>query len=266
MRAPWLPDWRALMARAPALPVPGGDGYVYWVADSHLGDLRAPPAEFIAMLGRLEQPRAVVFLGDLFTVWLAPPKFREPGAQAVLDGFAALRRRGARVIFVVGNREFFVPADAARARAWGLPFDAVVPGAAVLEWSGRRYGITHGDLASRKDLPYLRWRWVCRSRPFEALFRALPGPLAHRLARRLERALALTNREIKIQYPADELRAFAQAVLPGLDGFFIGHFHRDETLAVPGQPGTLRIVPDWHARKAVLRLDARHRLETLRPG
>ena len=254
------------MARAPVFDAPGGDGYVYWIADSHVGDKLSPTAAFATMLRGLEKPRAVVFLGDLFTVWLAPPKFREPGAQAVLDAFADLRRRGSMVIFVVGNREFFIPPDPARARAWGLPCDGVVPGAAVLTWQGRKYGMTHGDLASRKDTPYLRWRFVSRSRPFEALFRALPGALARALARRLERALANTNRAIKITYPEDELRAFAQAVLPGLDGFLIGHFHRDETLTVTGQKGALRIVPDWHSRKVIVRMDAQHRQETLDLG
>ncbi|GIT73891.1 MAG: hypothetical protein Ct9H300mP28_37050 [Pseudomonadota bacterium] len=27
------------------------------------------------MLGQLEDPHTVVFLGDLFVIWLAPPKF-----------------------------------------------------------------------------------------------------------------------------------------------------------------------------------------------
>jgi UDP-2,3-diacylglucosamine pyrophosphatase LpxH len=206
------------------------------------------------MLERLERPRVVVFMGDLFTVWLAPPKYREPVAQRVMDGFAALRSRGARTVFVVGNREFFLPRSPAEAQRWGLPFDAIVPGAAVLTWGGRRYGFTHGDLVNRRDAQYLKWRRLSRSRAFEALFRAMPAALARRIARRLERSLATTNREIKIQYPEDELRAFAQAVLPGLDGFFIGHFHRDEVIAAPGLSATLRIVPDWHARKVLLRL------------
>jgi UDP-2,3-diacylglucosamine hydrolase len=255
MAAPWMPDWAALMKHALPIDLPPGDGYLYLIADSHLGDRRAPPGEFVAMLRGLERPRAVVFLGDLFTVWLAPPKYREPVAQEVLAGFQSLRDRGAYTVFVVGNREFFLPRSAAEAQRWGLPFDAIVPGAAVLTWAGRRYGLTHGDLASRHDLPYLKWRWLARSWPFEAAFRAMPAGLARRIARRLERSLATTNREIKIQYPAEDLQAFAQAVVPGLDGFFIGHFHRDEVIVVPGQTAALRIVPDWHARKVVLRVE-----------
>lgn len=250
----WMPDWSTLTANALAVNVPRGGGFVYLIADSHLGGPAAPIEPFIAMLGGLEQPSAVVFLGDLFTVWLAPPKYREPAAQRVLDAFGALREQGARTVFVVGNREFLLPATSETARAWGIPFDAIVPGAAVLAWAGRAYGLTHGDLVNRRDTQYLRWRRLSRSRAFTTLFQAMPGGLARRLARVLERSLAQTNREIKIQYPVDELEAFARAVLPGLDGFFIGHFHRDETITVPGLSATLRIVPDWHARRTVLRL------------
>lgn len=262
----WIPDWSALTANALAVNVPHGDGYVYLIADSHLGGAAAPVEPFIAMLDALEMPRAVVFLGDLFTVWLAPPKYREPTAQRVLDAFGALRDRGAHTVFVVGNREFFLPATAQEAQIWGIPFDTIVPGAAVLSWAGRTYGLTHGDLVNRRDAQYLRWRRLSRSRPFAALFLAMPGGLALRLSRALERSLAQTNREIKIQYPVDELEAFARAVLPGLDGFFIGHFHRDETITVPGLSAALRIVPDWHARRTVLRLHPGGAVERLRFG
>jgi len=270
-----MPDWSALMARALPVAVPGGEGFVYLVADSHLGtvppgspggDWRAPPEPFIAMLAQLERPKAVVFLGDLFTVWLAPPKYREPMSQRVLDAFGTLHRKGVATVFVVGNREFFLPGSGTAAQKWGIPFDTIVPGAAVLSWAGRRYGISHGDLASRIDIPYLKWRWFSRSWPFAALFRAMPAALARRIARKLERSLAQTNREIKVQYPEADLHAFAQAVVPGLDGFFIGHYHRDEVFPVPGTTATLRIVPDWHARKTVLRLSADGTVEYVRFG
>jgi UDP-2,3-diacylglucosamine hydrolase len=254
------------MTQALAVTVPEGKGFVYLVADSHLGSPAAPIEPFIEMLGALEQPRAVVFLGDLFTVWLAPPKYREPAAQKVLDAFGALQSQEVSTVFIVGNREFFLPAATETLRRWKIPFDAVAPGAAVLSWAGRRYGLTHGDLVNRRDAQYLRWRKLVRSRLFSALFLAMPAGPARRIARALEQSLAQTNREIKIQYPADELDAFARAVLPGLDGFFIGHFHQDRIISVPGMSAVLRIVPDWHARRTVLRLHNGGDVERLRFG
>jgi len=258
----WQPDWRRLMAEAPELTLEAADGYVYLVADSHLGHRRAPPEGFLAMLEQLPQARLLVLLGDLCKVWLALPKFWDGRARRLMDGLHALRARGVPIWFVVGNREFFVPRDAAAAQRLGLPFDAVVPDAAVLAWGGRRYGLSHGDLVNRQDAQYLRWRRVARSRGFAAAFNLVPGPLARRMAQALESAMASTNQEIKIRYPSDELEAFAASVLKGLDGFFIGHFHRDETIHAPGHDASLRIVPDWFSRKQVLRLqrDGQHEL------
>lgn len=252
----WKPDWGKLRAEALEIQLPPkAGGHVYVIADAHLGDARAEPEDFLAMLARLPKARAIVFLGDLFKVWLAPPKFWNAPVRAVMEGFARLREAGVPIVFVVGNREFLLPADAAGAARLNLPFDWVVHGMAVLSWGGRRYGLTHGDLVNREDAQYLRWRGVSRGRILTFLFRAMPGALARAVANRLEASLANTNQAIKIRYPESELRAFAEAVTPGLDAVLIGHFHRDETFPPAPGRGYLRIVPDWFSRKTLLRLD-----------
>ena len=253
---PWMPDWGAMLAEAPEFSVGGADGYVYLIADAHLGDARAAPEPFLAMLGQLPEARAIVFLGDLFKVWLALPKYWNSDVRAVIEGFRRLREAGSEIVFVVGNREFLLPRSDAAVQNLGLPFDHVVHGMCVVEWGGRRYGLTHGDVVNRGDRQYLRWRRFSRGPLVSGAFRAMPGPVARGIAVWLEGALARTNREIKIRYPAAEVSAFAQAVTPGLDGFFIGHFHRDETLPSGTGRGFLRIVPDWFSKRAVLRLDA----------
>lgn len=272
-RTSFRPDWRAMLANAvdgdgedpgyQALKLDGEQGYVYWIADAHLGDAKAPPAVFLDMLERLTDARVVVFLGDLFQVWLAYPHFWDNATREVLAGFARLREKGVKLVFVRGNREYFLPAGAARVSRRGLPFDAVVLEAGVLRWGKRRYGMTHGDLLNRNDTGYLKWRRFSRSAGFEFFFRVLPGFAARWLANRLEVLLSKSNREIKIQYPLEELEAFSALALPGMDGYFIGHFHREETIAISGQKGVLRIVPDWLSQRRVYRLDAKGNIEVL---
>jgi UDP-2,3-diacylglucosamine hydrolase len=251
----WRPDWRRLLAEAPEIPVPEGAGALYVVADAHLGDERSAPEPFLRMLSSLPEARMLVFLGDLFKVWLAPPKFWSAPVRDVIAGFRRVRDAGVPIVFVVGNREFLVPAEGAAARQMGLPFDRIVPGMATLRWGTRRYGLTHGDLVNRQDRAYLKWRRFSRGRLMSGLFRSLPGPVARGIASWLEASLARTNRPIKIRYPEEEVRAFAETVTPGLDGFLIGHFHLDITVPAARGRGFLRIVPDWFSRKAVLRLD-----------
>ena len=116
----WRPDWKAMVAQAAEIDLEGQPGAAYVVADTHLGDARATPEAFLNMLAALPDPGVVIFLGDLFKVWLALPRFANDTVRAVLAGMTRLRARGARLVFVVGNREYLVPADAVAARALGL--------------------------------------------------------------------------------------------------------------------------------------------------
>ena len=259
----WLPDWQKMMADAPEIEVPPGDGFVYLIADSHLGDARSPTGGFFAMLHQLPRARMVVFLGDLFRVWLAMPKYWDRHTREILAGFEDLRESGVEILFVVGNREYFLPSNPATARRRGLPFDHIVTGACRLRWGKRSWGMTHGDVVNRRDKRHLKWRYISRSWVFEAIFRSMPGWLARDIAHRLERAMAGTNMLIKVQYPLSELEAFSEAVMGDLDGYFLGHFHRDEVITLPGHKAKLRIVPDWHSRKTVLRLDRAGRITPL---
>ncbi|MCH8884437.1 MAG: UDP-2,3-diacylglucosamine diphosphatase [SAR324 cluster bacterium] len=265
---PWMPDWGAMLAEAPEFSVGGADGYVYLIADAHLGDARAAPEPFLAMLGQLPEARAIVFLGDLFKVWLALPKYWNSDVRAVIEGFRRLREAGSEIVFVVGNREYFLPKNPDTAARRGLPFDRIIHEAAVMEWAGRRLGLTHGDLVNREDSQYLKWRRFSRGWPMEAAFRALPGAVARRIASRLERSLANPNQESKLSYPLHGLQAFAGEAMQGLDGYFIGHFHRDEEIRPAGSVAedggaVLRILPDWFSTRRVLRLDEKGGMETL---
>ncbi|MDH4225995.1 MAG: hypothetical protein OEW12_10155, partial [Deltaproteobacteria bacterium] len=244
--------WDELMEDAVSRPLEG-DGYLYLIADSHLGDSRAPEADFVAMLARLEKPVGVVLLGDLFKVWLAPPRFLNPKTALVLDSLQQCRAGGVWVALVVGNREFFVPTAPEKVAGWGLPFDVVADGALLVAWGGRRYGFTHGDLANRQDVRYLRWRRLARGSLLARLFGMLPGFAVRWISRRGEQALGATNREIKISYPRQEVEKFAQRVAKGLDGFFIGHFHKEGEV-YPPEGGVLRMVPDWFSTRKVGRL------------
>ena len=81
------------------------DGFLYIVADSHLDEDLAPAKEFVEMLLQLQNPHTVVFLGDLFKIWLAPQKFWTDLHHETMEGFEQLRDRGCNVVFLAGNRE-----------------------------------------------------------------------------------------------------------------------------------------------------------------
>jgi len=87
------------------------------------------------------------------------------------------------------------------------------------------------------------------------LFRIMPGAMARWIAAKVEAMLAGSNRKFKISFPDQEVVNFAKQVLPGVDHYFVGHFHLDRVIRVPGESGILRIVPDWLATRKLLKLN-----------
>lgn len=190
----------------------------------------------------------MVLLGDLFPVWIARPR---PGSEEEAEirmSLDLLRESGRRVIYIVGNRDYFlenIPAGTFDeiAERWDLP---TASGAVRFE---------HGDLINTSDGNYLRWRRLSRSRPVSLLFRALPGWVQRRVAEKLERALDRTNRSYKEYRPEAELAAWAGRLSgEGYAGAVLGHFHRDAEEVAEGL--RIRFVPQFREDGAHLRIRA----------
>lgn len=238
-------------------------GYLYIVTDSHLDQTTAPYQEFIEMLDQLPAPHTLVCLGDLFKIWLALPKFWAAPHVQVMQAFQRLRDRQVKVIFVAGNRELLLPRKLEQGRQAYFPFTHLAHEDFYLTWGTQRYGFRHGDTINRLDKNYLLWRAFSHSRPFEMLFRGMPGPVARYIAHQIEALLSDTNQEFKMHFPAAEVERFAQTVLPEVDGYFVGHFHVDKLIQPPGHASFLRVVPDWLSQRTVLQIDPQGQIHSL---
>ncbi len=154
-----------------------------------IGDLHLDPQDLhdcerlLEWISDLRCP-ALVVVGDLFDAWVGPAHEAAPGASAVIEGFAALARRGTRVHLLHGNRDFllgqsFASKSGASVHASGL--DAVL-------CDGTRLTILHGDELCTRDHAYQRLRRVTRSAFVARLAPRLPMALAGLVARRLRSA------------------------------------------------------------------------------
>ncbi|BDU76163.1 VanZ family protein [Mesoterricola sediminis] len=162
-----------------------------------------------------------LFLGDTFEVWVGLPGMETPLQEAFLAWVDARRAQGRWVGLWLGNRDYFLDRHARR-------FDLMGEGlGGGLEGEGLAF--EHGDLINTADRKYRIWNLVSRSGPMWLLARLLPRGAARKLAARLERALATTNRAYKLAFPREAFRA-AAAEHPGLT-FLTGHFHTQEVEA-----------------------------------
>lgn len=218
------------------------------VADPHFG----PGDPALEVFGRCvaafgeSGAQTLVLLGDLFRVWLARPEPRTDEEAHLLVSLQILRGRGCRVVYLAGNRDYFLE------RLPAGTFDVLAERWDVETPSGRTR-FEHGDLINTSDRNYLRWRRFSRSRPVSLLFHALPGGLQRRIAGRLERALDSTNRSYKEYRPEAELAAWAGTLRSaGYTGAVLGHFHRDAEEVVEGL--RIRFLPQFREDGAHLRI------------
>jgi UDP-2,3-diacylglucosamine hydrolase len=219
------------------------------IADAHLGGPGGAAGPLIEQLEALpgEGCRRLVLLGDLFQAWVGDRRYETAEVAAVVPVLRQLRRRGLRVDYVEGNRDFFL-ADSLYADAWDGCGREVAFAA-----GGRRYLAVHGDGLDPADRQYRFWRWLSKSAPARALFRRVPRGIARRLVDSTEERLSRTNFRHKVAIPEDHLRRYGERRLAeGYDVLLLGHYHEERRWRVAG--GEVRLLAAWFASRRIERL------------
>ena len=216
-----------------------------FITDAHVGEAQGNAADFSAMLERLESDgRDIVFLGDIFDLWIALPRYERPIHREFCDWCRRQKTRR-RIGFMEGNHEFFVARERAGAFSWCTDAPWRREGGGLL--------IVHGDLINRRDVNHLAFRRLAKSPLARCFLRCAPrGPA---LAEALKRRLRRTNRRFRTGLPEGEIRRFAEAWLSAdIHTVLAGHFHTARSCQGP-RGGRLHLLPDWHASQAVSVLD-----------
>lgn len=237
--------------RSPDAP---SNGDLVFVGDVHLdrSDLHLEAfLGFLAGLGRTTS--RLVFLGDLFNLWIGGREMEQPYQRAVADQLEMLRRGGMVVRYVEGNRDYRI----ASAYVGSALDDAGLDGVSE-EFGGRRFRAIHGDLANPSDRYYRCWRKLSRSSLCWTLFRLLPRGRRMQFAEYLERRLRKSNPEYKRSFPEREVRDYGAGFLrEGFDTVVLGHFHveKELTCETDGMPGRILVLPEWRESRRHLRVD-----------
>jgi len=211
-----------------------------------------------------EDTAAVYILGDLFEVWLGVAR-RQAHVEQVAEALAGLRRRGVKLGYVEGNRDFRI----ARGPYRDL-FDVASADKLVERFGSRTLHLTHGDLINTADRQYRAWRLFAKHALAPAALTLLPDKAAVGLGHRLERRLRTTNIKHKGYFPTEACRAYTRAALrEGADVVVAGHFHQAVRLEVEdgARRGLFISLPFWHAEPRIVWIDENGRVEGLmQPG
>lgn len=232
------------------------DIYAAVVADGHLNGERAALSLFLAFLHDLStiSLRAVYLLGDIFTLWLGAPRLQLSYQAPVLEALQVLSEQGIAVIYVEGNRDYFLSPQYAE-----QPFTEIASEFSELLLDGQRFYLAHGDLVNVHDTQYRRWRRFSRNRAVYALFTALPKFVAIRLAHELEKRFRRTNQKHKAAFPAATCEHFAQNLFTRYDTVILGHFHYQyqHTVSINKGRKSLYVLPAWKDTPTYLEISLR---------
>ncbi len=205
------------------------------IADAHIEDGSENQAEFFRMLAAIQRTdQDVVFLGDIFELWIGFARYEKPCHKLFLN-WCREQKKHRGIVFLEGNHEYFV---ARERRAF---FTVCFDDGAWQDDQGNLF--CHGDQINRQDKNYLRFRRAVKNNLTGIILRFLPGGPALGLI--LKRLLKKTNHEFRKHLPEKALLNFAAAKLQGAPKIvFVGHFHQTYTNTTTGG-GRVHIVPGW---------------------
>ncbi len=211
------------------------------ITDAHVSKARDNYSTFFQMLAAIEKTgHDLIFLGDIFDLWIALPRYEEEIHTTFID-WCRNQKKFRTIGYLEGNHEFYLASERARAFTW----------CSSKGWRRDDPGLLfiHGDLINRKDKGYLLLNKLIKNNLMKNILRYLPyGP---EIASSVKQRLKKTNKKFRIQIPWDEIRLFADdRFAKGVDTILVGHFHRESFLPYH-EPKKLWILPDWLSTEKV---------------
>ena len=216
------------------------------IADAHISQTRGNVDTFFEMLTVLARCNGdVVFLGDIFDLWIALPRYENACHHRFLS-WCRTQKSVRNIGFIEGNHEFFLAQGHSAAFTWCThrPW--------WLDDEGNLF--CHGDRINRHDRYYLAFRQCTKNPIAKILIQGMP--LGPRLVNDIKQRLKQTNKAFRKTLPLDQLRTFAEArFAQGAARVFLGHFH--QAFQYHGQQGgALHTLPDWFSREWISVLPA----------
>jgi len=205
------------------------------VTDAHISKAAGNQATFFRMLESLgESNQNLVFLGDIFDLWVALPGYESDIHHDFIE-WCREQKKHRTIGFMEGNREYYLAAERGQAFSW-CSADA---------WCRDDAGtlFVHGDQINRRDRSYLTFRKLLKNRGAKFILSHLPfGP---RIAESCKQRLKQTNTKFRLHLPREEVRIFAESrFAEDVDSIFVGHFHQ-EYIYRNSDSKSLYILPDW---------------------
>jgi len=205
------------------------------ITDAHIGQVARNQTVFFQMLQALEKTdQDVIFLGDIFDLWIAMPRYEEE-MHARFSAWCRHQKTNRTIGFMEGNHEFFLADERAETFTW----------CSKNAWQRDNTGVlfVHGDQINRKDRMYLAFKKLTKNKITKCLLRIIPGGPS--LIGSIKAGLNQMNNKNRGSIPEDEIEFFAESrFAEGIHTIFVGHFHCEYRYR-NHKSKELCVLPDW---------------------
>lgn len=210
------------------------------VADCHVREGTEKAEEFCSMLeilGALPEQYAVIFLGDIFDLWVAHKGYETALHREFLQ-WCSLQKAKRKIIFIEGNHELYVK------RKYRNSFTFV----SEKEYREGDYCFCHGDQFNSRDWGYIFFRFLLRNPVMYFLAGISSGSLGPLTARLVKKIFCCRGSKEHRVLPEKLFERYALKLKKrSLKKAIAGHFHRSWHFAkVPDVE--IQLVPAWEIR------------------
>lgn len=227
---------------------------ILFISDLHLqASTPASTAAFMRFLsGPARQAEVLWILGDLFEFWIGDDDIRDPFHLSIVDALARLSSAGVQIRIMVGNRDFLLGPDFARACGGEL-----VSEPAMLQFGSERHVLVHGDAECTDDHAYQRYRRRVRAPLTIWLLNHLPLSWRRRIAQRIRRGSEF-RKQLGTGAYSDLAQPEVERLLKHYQARVLihGHTHRPacHRFRLDQRDCERWVLPDWHERARWLEL------------
>ncbi|MGB1263500.1 MAG: UDP-2,3-diacylglucosamine diphosphatase [Cognaticolwellia sp.] len=225
----------------------------YFIADLHLAQNRPDiTACFLSFLEN-DAPKAqtLYILGDLFEYWVGD----DDDSSFIVEishAIKALAKRGCKIYFIHGNRDFLLGKRFAKQSDMQL-----LPEITLIDLYGKPVVIMHGDTLCTRDTGYQAFRKKSRSWWWQAIVKSLPLFVRRKIADNYRQqsasATAMKSQDIMDVTDSEVVQCLEQH---NSQLMIHGHTHRPavHNIVVNDQDAQRIVLGDWYEQGAWLKV------------
>lgn len=220
--------------------------HIYFVSDVHLGlDVKNPQGReerFVKFLNSLSpiRTKAVYLLGDIWDFWFEYKYVVPMGYSEVFSALKKLMQNGVEVYFIPGNHDRWT---FHYLQSLGIKVIGKQP--YRFNFGGRSFCVGHGDGLGPGMYGYKFMQAVFKCRVAQWFFSLLHPSIAFSFANKWSKSSRLAKSvKYKFKGPDEPLYKYVMAQNPRADYYIFGHYHVDESLALPNGSRML-LLNDW---------------------